>query len=95
MSGPVVKRPQGGINYGLMHVADIMPTLLEIAGAHYPKNYAGRELPTLIGKSWKDVLTDRKKSPRSEQDYIAWEVFGNRALRQGKWKLRWQFKPFG
>ena len=29
------------------------------------------------------------------QDYIAWEVFGNRALRQGDWKIRWQFKPFG
>ena len=37
VSGPVVKRPKGSINHGLMHVADIMPTLLEIAGASYPK----------------------------------------------------------
>jgi arylsulfatase len=22
-------------------------------------------------------------------------VFGNRALRQGDWKIRWQWKPFG
>ena len=26
------------------------------------------------------------------QDYLAWEVFGNRALRQGDWKLRWQIQ---
>ena len=24
-----------------------------------------------------------------------WEIFGNRAVRQGDWKLRWQWKPFG
>ena len=28
-------------------------------------------------------------------DYIAWEIFGNHAVRQGDWKLRWQYKPFG
>jgi arylsulfatase len=26
---------------------------------------------------------------------LAWELFGNRALRQGNWKLRWEAKPFG
>ena len=41
VSGPAVKRPKGSINHGLMHVADIMPTLLEVAGASYPKT-AGR-----------------------------------------------------
>ena len=24
---------------------------------------------------------------------LAWELFGNRAVRQGDWKLRWQYKP--
>ena len=27
--------------------------------------------------------------------YLAWEIFGNRAVRQGDWKLRWQYKPYG
>src|SRR5512139_1240732 len=36
VSGPVVKRAKGSINHGLMHVADVMPTLLEVAGASYP-----------------------------------------------------------
>jgi arylsulfatase len=26
---------------------------------------------------------------------MAWEIFGNRAVRQGDWKLRWQWKPWG
>ena len=95
VSGPVVKRPRGSVNHGLMHVADLMPTLLEIAGAGYPKTYKGREVPPLMGKSWGPLLAGQTESPRTEQDYLAWEIFGNRAVRQGDWKLRWQYKPLG
>jgi len=95
VSGPVVKRPKGSINQGLMHVADFMPTLLEVAGASYPKTYGGRELPPLLGKSWGRVLAGQVESPRTEQDYLGWEIFGNRAVRQGEWKIRWEYKPFG
>uniref|UniRef100_UPI0025E654B9 sulfatase-like hydrolase/transferase n=1 Tax=uncultured Thiodictyon sp. TaxID=1846217 RepID=UPI0025E654B9 len=95
VSGPTVERPKGSINHGLMHVADIMPTLLEIAGVDYPKSNAGRPVPRLIGHSWNRVLRGQAQSPRGAQDYLAWELFGNRAVRQGEWKLRWQYKPFG
>ena len=95
VSGPAVKRPKGSINQGLMYVADLMPTLLEVAGARYPKTLKGRELPALIGKSWGPVLAGQAESPRTEQDYIGWEIFGNRAVRQGDWKLRWEYKPLG
>ncbi len=94
VSGPGVKRPAGSINHGLMHVADLMPTLLEVAGASYPKA-SQPDLPPLIGKSWGPMLAGKADSVRTEQDYLAWEVFGNRAVRQGDWKLRWQIKPFG
>jgi arylsulfatase len=95
VSGPAVKRAKGSVNHGLMHVADLMPTLLEVAGASYPKSQGGKELPPLMGKSWGPVLAGQAESPRTEQDVLAWEIFGNRALRQGNWKLRWEFKPFG
>jgi arylsulfatase len=95
VSGPTVKRTKGSINPGLMHVADIMPTMLEVAGTTYPKTLAGRELPPLLGKSWGPVLAGQAESPRTAQDYLAWEVFGNRAVRQGNWKLRWQITPMG
>jgi arylsulfatase len=94
-SGPVVKRPAGSINHGQMHVADIMPTLLEIANTQYPKTLDGRELPPLIGKSWVNVLTGKSESPRTDQDYMAWEIFGNRALIQGDWKIRWGYRSIG
>jgi len=95
VSGPVIKNGKGSINNGLMYVADVMPTLLEIAGTTYPKTYKEKELPPLIGKSWVGVLSGETKSPRKEKDYIAWELFGNRAVLQGEWKLRWEFKSFG
>ena len=95
VSGPAVKRTKGSLNNGLMHVADLMPTLLEIAGASYPKTRDGRDVPPLIGKSWVQMLAGGAESPRNEKDFLAWEIFGNRAVRQGDWKIRWEFKPFG
>jgi arylsulfatase len=95
VSGPNVKRPRGSINHGLMHVGDIMPTLLEVAGASYPKTRDGKDLPPLTGKSWNPMLAGQAESPRTAEDYVAWEIFGNRAVRQGDWKLRWQHKPYG
>ncbi|HOW50266.1 MAG TPA: sulfatase-like hydrolase/transferase, partial [Rubrivivax sp.] len=94
VSGPGVK-PRGGINNGLMHVADLMPTFLQIAGATYPKTLKGQPLPSMMGKPWNDVLAGKAASPRTDKDYLAWQLFGNRALRQGNWKLRWQYKPLG
>lgn len=95
VSGPPVKLAKRSLNHGLMHVGDIMPTLLEIAGTHYPKSQNGQALPPLIGKSWTQVLAGQAESPRGAEDYLAWELFGNRAIRQGDWKLRWEWKPFG
>jgi arylsulfatase A-like enzyme len=95
VSGPINKLKKGGINHGLMSIADIMPTLLEVAGTSYPKSYNGNELPPMSGKSWTKVLAGEAESPRVKGDYIAWELFGNRALREGDWKLRWEMTPFG
>jgi arylsulfatase len=72
-----------------------MPTLLEIAGTSYPKTHGGREMPPLAGRSWGPVLSGQAESARTDQDVLAWEIFGNRAVRQGDWKLRWQWRPFG
>jgi arylsulfatase len=95
VSGPIVKRGKGSINRGQVHVADIMPTLLEVAGVPYPKTVNGHDSPPLMGKSWVRLLAGEEESPRSGQDYLAWEIFGNRALRQGDWKVRWQYRPYG
>ena len=95
VSGPVVGRSRGSIHHSIMHVADIMPTLLEVAGVEYPETREGRRLPPLLGKSWIPMLAGGTHSVRTDEDYLAWEIFGNRAVRQGNWKLRWQWKPYG
>jgi arylsulfatase A-like enzyme len=95
VSGPGVERPAGSVNNGLTHVADIVPTLLEIAGTTYPKTRDGRQLPPLTGKSWGPLLSGQVDSVRNDQDYLAWQIFGNRAVRQGDWKVRWQYRPYG
>lgn len=95
VSGPVNKRQKGSVNHGIMSIADIMPTLLDLAGSSYPKEFNGHVLPPMIGKSWMPMLSGQAESPRSGNDYLAWELFGNRALRQGDWKLRWEFKYVG
>jgi len=95
VSGPVIGRTRGSVHNPLMHIADIVPTLLEVAGTMYPKVHDGRDLPPITGKSWVPMLAGQVEAIRSEQDYVAWELFGNRALRQNHWKIRWQWKPFG
>ena len=95
VSGPVVNREAGSINHGFMHVADIMPTLLDVAGTAYPDSVDGRPLPDMVGNTWSGVLAGTADSPRTDDDYMGWELFGNRAIRQGDWKLRWQWRPFG
>ena len=95
VSGPVVNRPKGSVHDTTMHVTDIMPTLLEVAEVDYAKTNSDKTPPPLIGKSWLNMLEGNTDSVRSNEDYIGWELFGNRAIRQGDWKLRWQWRPFG
>ena len=73
---PHRQRPRGEAGpgerrYGLMHVADVMPTLLEVAGATYPTT---GDRPPLIGKSWVRCLAGEVESPRTDKDYMAWQA---------------------
>lgn len=95
ITGPAVLRPAGSINNSIVHVADIMPTLLEVAGLDYPESHASKKLPSLSGESWIPLLAARAESVRTGDDYLAWEVFGNCAVRMGDWKARNQARPFG
>lgn len=63
------------------HLIDIMATCLDAAGATYPRS-AG--ILPMEGKSMLPIFEGRK---RAGHEFIAWEHEGNRALRQGEWKL--------
>lgn len=86
VAGPGVNH-SGDINHAVLHVTDMMPTLLEIAGTRHPSNKQGSTLAPLTGKSLVPLLAGKTDAVRTEQDWIGEELFGNRAVRQGDWKL--------
>ena len=94
VAGPGVKH-QGDVSDAVLHVTDLMPTLLKVAGATHPSQQAGSTLAPITGKSWVPLLGGDVKAVRTEQDWIGWELFGNRAVRQGDWKLLYLLKAAG
>jgi arylsulfatase len=74
---------------------DIAPTILELAGIQHPATYKGREIEPMQGKSWVGMLEGDTQSPRTSDDWLGWELFGNRAIRQGDWKITWLYEPLG
>lgn len=66
------------------HFIDLMPTLLELAGAAYPSEFDGRKPLPLDGRSLAPVF--RGQAPRA-RDFLAWRVPQHRALRSGDWKI--------
>ena len=77
----------GGWRARPSHVIDIVPTILELAGGQWPARV--EELPEmnsdLRGQSFLSTLTGDSDQPRSEP--LWWLHEGNRALRQGQWKV--------
>ena len=76
----------GAIKDALLHVTDLVPTFLELAGAKHPSG-TDRNLAPLRGKSLTPLISGKAESVRTEEDWIGEELFGNRMIRQGDWKL--------
>ncbi len=68
------------------HVVDLMPTLIEVAGGSYPETYGGQPILPLEGKSLVPVLQGKQ---RESHETLCWALYGNRAVREGDWKLVW------
>ena len=79
---PGILTPQIG------HVMDVLPTCLEVAGAEYPKTYDGHEITPVEGRS---LLPIFQGNTPAGHEAIFWEHEGNKAVRQGKWKLVCKF----
>ena len=78
--------PKGQLVQGTGHIIDIAPTFYEVAGAEYPEQYAGHDIQPLPGESLWPVL-EGKQQTVSREAPLFWERAGNRAVREGKWKL--------
>lgn len=85
-----------GVTNATALVADITPTILELAGVPGPgTEYAGRPVARISGRSLTPLLIDNETQIYSAEDPLGWELFGRRALRRGQWKITWLGPPNG
>ncbi len=84
----------GQWNRAFLHVTDIMPTFLEVAGATYPESVSGRAIKQPIGRSMMPILSGEQESIRDE-DGVGYELFEMKAYIQSEWKLLRLPEPFG
>jgi arylsulfatase len=71
------------------HLIDLMPTLLDAAGAAYPASYGGHPIQPMEGVSLLDAWAG---SDLERPAPLAFEHHGNLALRDGRWKIVSQYR---
>lgn len=72
------------IHHTPAHIIDILPTLIELSGASYPKEYEGIEVRPLPGKSLVSLFQNQHKDTTRR---LGFAHSANYALRKGPWKL--------
>lgn len=75
---------EGSLHDGPSHLIDIMATAIDLAKADYPKEFSGNAITSLEGTSLRTALEGNEIERGSP---IFFEHEGNRAVRDGKWKL--------
>lgn len=78
-----IKSQRGKIIGTQGHILNVMPTILEVAGAKYPEMYYGNAILPLEGNS---LIPTFKNGKQNEPDYQYWEHSNNCAVRKGTWK---------
>lgn len=75
---------KGGLRHAVGHVIDIVPTLLEVAGAQPEPTWKGLEPPPFPGRSLVPTFAKDTALPR---EFLYFNHEHNHALRIGDWKL--------
>ncbi len=75
---------RGELRHAPGHVIDLVPTILETAGAKPFERWEGQPVPPAPGKSLVPLFTS---DGALDRDPLWWLHEGNRALRAGDWKI--------
>lgn len=75
---------RGELRHDPGHVIDLVPTFLEISGAHRFETWDGKPVPAPPGKS---LVPAFSRDGSLRHDELWWQHEGNRALRMGDWKI--------
>jgi arylsulfatase len=74
----------GALRHDVGHLIDIVPTLLDLAGVHATATWNGMPAPSLPGRS---LVPTFVRDAGVEREPLFFSHGGNRALREGDWKL--------
>ena len=80
---PAGVKAKGEFRAQQAHLIDLMATCVDLAGASYPSELNGHKILPREGRS----LVPAFANQLIEREFLAWEHEGNRAIREGKWKL--------
>jgi arylsulfatase len=80
---PAGIRRKNAITHESGHLIDLMATCADVGKAQYPSEYKGRAIQPMEGTSLQPAFQGKALAPRK----LYWEHEGNRAMRDGKWKL--------
>jgi arylsulfatase A-like enzyme len=95
IAGPGVEKA-GTHNDSFSHVMDIAATILDASKTPHPgTSYKGRTVEPLRGQSISPVLSGKTSVVYENDTAVSWELYGNRAVRKGDYKLLRLVKPIG
>ncbi|ROQ21706.1 arylsulfatase [Marinimicrobium koreense] len=80
----ISKRPEKEFLDTPAHVIDILPTLIDVSDATYPARYRDTDILPMNGVSLVPLFEGKRLS---RPEPIFFEHEGNRAVRDGRWKL--------
>ena len=81
-----IKKQKGSFIRTPTHITDIMPTILEAAGTTYPDKMKEHDIIDFPGQSLLPLIIHNGKT-FNENRALYWEHAGNKAVREGKWKI--------
>ena len=85
---------RGVVTDEMLHVTDLLPTILDYANVTYPKT--NKDLKPLYGTSLKPCLQGETRQPvRNEFDVLGFEIGECKAVLKGDWKLIFMPPPYG
>lgn len=85
VAGPGVRG--GRVAGAFLHVKDVTPTLLDLAGVEPQDRFQDRPVLRPEGHSWAGLLAGDAERVYAEDEAVGWELFYRRALRRGDWKV--------
>ena len=85
---PGEMREAGRMNHALLHIRDIMPAILDVAGVEHPgREFKGRSVRPPQGASFRAALEGQTATMPTDAAGLGYELFGQQAYIHGNWKI--------